>query len=43
MELFIAILIIVCRLLYERGAGIQAREQVNKEREREGKGKIGTK
>lgn len=36
MELLIAILIIVFRLLYDRGAKIQAREQVDRwEKEKE--------
>ena len=42
MELFIAIVVIVLWLAYEKGAQINAREQVDKEIEREGKGKNGS-
>ena len=42
MELFIAIVVIVLWLAYEKGARINAREQVEKEREQEGKGKNGS-
>ena len=43
MELFIAIAVIVFWLAYEKGAQLQAREQVDRERAKEGRGKSETK